>query len=904
MRWRPELLQLEDRLTPSTIGNPLARPVDVVVAGGFSNPTNQGLTPDQVRGAYGLPALAFNGVVGDGAGQTIAIVDGYDDPNVASDLASFDSYYGTTSNELNARAVSSFFSKVGQNGGAPPTATDSTGGWESEEALDVEWAHVIAPEANIILVEANDGSLANLLPADAWAATSSGAKVISNSWTYYNSQTGATEFSGETSDDHYFTTTGVTFAFASGDLGQVAWPSASPDVVSVGATNLGVNADDTYNAETLWNDTSGSSGRGKSAYESRPAFQNGVSGVVGSQRGTPDVSMVGGDKNSFFNANVGGLSIYDSYNGKGQNWYNVLGTSAATPQWAGLIAIANQGRASAGLGALDGVTQTLPTLYGLSPADFHGVSSTQYNLQTGLGTPVANLLVRDLAGLTVDYTTPPNGTHTVDVKVVGTNYIVTDNNAQVLSKPVSQTAAIFLTAGAGSASTFDIDSSVTVPVRLYLFGTSGNDTFSAGASTVTLAGGASLSWQGSIKGVGVCGLGGADTLNVAAGLTAAVTFDDTTGTSSIQMSGTTGNDTWNTSPNVIARAGDVNISWQGGTTTVTVSGQGGSDVLGIAAGMTAPITFNDTNGSGQLNMFGTSGNDTWNTATNIIERAGDPNVSWQGGTTTITVYGEGGSDVLGIVPGMTAPITFNDGTGSGQINMFGTSGNDTWNTATNIIDRVGDPNVSWQSGTTTITVYGEGGSDVLGIVPGMTAPITFNDGTGSGHINMFGTSGNDTWNTATNIIDRVGDPNVSWQSGTTTVTVYGEGGSDVLGIAAGMTAAITFNDTNGSGQINMQGAAGNDTYTTGTNANSITRTGDATVSWVGGTTNVTVYGNGGSDTLNVEAGLTYSLTFNITGGTGTINLYGSGPFSTGSDYVKDGNFYVYWAGGTPTINEY
>src|SRR5207302_708967 len=110
------LLALEDRLTPAPF------------------------TPDQVRHAYGIDAIPlFGGTTkADGTGITIAIVDAFDDPNIAADLASFDSTYGTAANWLNARPVASFFTKVNQTGGSALPAANT--GWAGEIALDVEWA--------------------------------------------------------------------------------------------------------------------------------------------------------------------------------------------------------------------------------------------------------------------------------------------------------------------------------------------------------------------------------------------------------------------------------------------------------------------------------------------------------------------------------------------------------------------------------------------------------------------------------------------------------------------------------------------------------------------------------------------------------------------------------------------
>ena len=152
---------------------------------GSSSPT--GLSPSQVQSAYGLNQISFGSVTGNGAGQTIAIIDAYIDPNIASDLQKFDSQYGL-------QAPPSFTQYV-QNGFLPTDA-----GWSLETALDVEWAHAMAPAANIVLVEAQP-TLNDLFSAVSFASHLPGVSVVSMSW-------GASEFAGESAYDSIFTTPG------------------------------------------------------------------------------------------------------------------------------------------------------------------------------------------------------------------------------------------------------------------------------------------------------------------------------------------------------------------------------------------------------------------------------------------------------------------------------------------------------------------------------------------------------------------------------------------------------------------------------------------------------------------------------------------------------------------------
>ncbi len=392
-------------------------------ADGTASPDSAALTPDQVRGAYGITGLTVNGVVGTGAGQTIAIVDAYDDPTAATDLATFSTFYGLPAAN---------FTKIGQNGqpisGANNPGTDPAGPtyvtgestWEGEESLDIEWAHVIAPDAAIVLVECNsDGN--DLYTGVLAARQLPNVSVISMSW-------GGDEYASETSDDTtYFTTPaghqGITFVASAGDNGiyepgdasdTVApeYPAASPNVVSVGGTSL-FPSGDAYGSETGWGNgalssTAGGGGGGVSAYESAPAYQTFVTGDIGGGfRTYPDVAMLADPAT--------GVSIVDSYDTGSAStpWIDGLtgGTSLAAPMFGGVMAIVNQERTSQGLATLDGKSQTLPHLYELPDAAFHDITSgdngdqagTGYDLVTGRGSPVGTQMVADLTANYIGY---------------------------------------------------------------------------------------------------------------------------------------------------------------------------------------------------------------------------------------------------------------------------------------------------------------------------------------------------------------------------------------------------------------------------------------------------------------------------------------------------------------------
>jgi hypothetical protein len=250
-------------------------------------------------------------------------------------------------------------------------------------------------------VEATTASYANLFTAVRYAAAQKGVVAVSMSW-------GGSEFSGETAYDSSSltppsTNPDVVFVNSSGDSGSPAnYPSTSPDVLSVGGTSLTLSSSGAYESETVWDDSLGTSGGGISKYESQPAFQKGVVTQSTTKRTDPDVS---------YDADPAtGFPVYQTYgNSPSTPWLEYGGTSDASPQWAALIAIADQGRIAAGESPLSNAT-LMPMLYQAPSTDFHdittghsgGTSSYKatvgYDLATGIGTPVANQLVSTLVG--------------------------------------------------------------------------------------------------------------------------------------------------------------------------------------------------------------------------------------------------------------------------------------------------------------------------------------------------------------------------------------------------------------------------------------------------------------------------------------------------------------------------
>ncbi|HTU23304.1 MAG TPA: S53 family peptidase [Gemmataceae bacterium] len=385
-------------LNDSSASEPTAMPIGEAVpigetspAGGTTPPTGS-FSPSQIIQAYAFNQISFASYTGNtlpGAGQTIAIIGAYNDPDIASDLQTFDSYYGI--------AAPPSFTVLNENGGSTlPTGTNA--GWAGEVSYDVEWAHAIAPGANILLVEANSPSWSDLMTAVTTASNQPGVSVVSMSWGGVESGLEASQVSSYDSD---FTTpsghTGVTFVAATGDVpisgSEPEYPSTSPNVLAVGGTELTTDTSGDYESEEGW---SGSVG-GISVYEPLPSYQpgtyqNGSTEYTSTMRMVPDVSL-----------NAVNSDVYDSFSGGG--WQSFAGTSAAAPIWAALIAIADQGRALDGEGTLVGATQTLPAIYQMPSTNFHDITTGNngtysagpgYDLVTGLGTPIANLVINSL----------------------------------------------------------------------------------------------------------------------------------------------------------------------------------------------------------------------------------------------------------------------------------------------------------------------------------------------------------------------------------------------------------------------------------------------------------------------------------------------------------------------------
>ena len=437
-----------------------------------------GLAPATVGAVYGLRTGLVSPTSAIGAGQVIAIIDAYHDPNALSDLDTFDAQYGypalatcSGAPPFTASTGACFYQADPQ--GTPSTDSD----WAVEESLDIEWAHAEAPGATIVLVEA--ASTASLMSAVSWA-NDNGATEVSMSWA-------SGEYSTETSYDSYFdaksTSTGapIIYTAAAGDSGHGAvYPAASPNVIAVGGTTLngcsGTSCAD-FSSETTWSD----SGGGVSAYEKIPAYQSGyggpvysessggISALTGAMRGIPDVSF-DADPNT-------GVSVYDSTGYAGQSgWFTVGGTSVGAPNWAGIFA-AGADNATALQGAQD--------IYGGGYASYlrditsgsNGICGTDctagtgYDLVTGLGSPI-NYPPPPPPSPTVTSVSPSSGPSTggTAVTVTGAGFVAGSTTVDFGSTPathVSVSSPEQLSATSPAGTTGEVYVTVTT-----LFGTS------------------------------------------------------------------------------------------------------------------------------------------------------------------------------------------------------------------------------------------------------------------------------------------------------------------------------------------------------------------------------------------------------------------------------------------------
>ncbi len=348
-----------------------------------------GFGPSDLQSAYALPSSSA------GSGQTVAIVDAYDDPNAESDLATYRSQYGLPA----CTSASGCFKKVNQTGGTSLPTADS--GWAEEESLDLDMVSAVCPNCRILLVEATSPTMANLGTA-VNTAVSLGAKYVSNSYG------GGESSSDPTTDTQYFNHPGVAITVSSGDDGYgVEYPAASRYVTAVGGTSLSRNSSARGWGETAWS----GAGSGCSAYDAKPSWQTDTGC---SRRTVADVSAVA-DPNT-------GLAVYDTYGVGG--WVVVGGTSASSPIIAGVYALG--GTPSSGSypasypyahpGSLNDVTSGSN---GSCSPSYLCTAGPGYDGPTGLGTPngTTAFSAGSSSGNTVTVTNPGSQTWTVGTAV-------------------------------------------------------------------------------------------------------------------------------------------------------------------------------------------------------------------------------------------------------------------------------------------------------------------------------------------------------------------------------------------------------------------------------------------------------------------------------------------------------
>jgi hypothetical protein len=322
--------------------------------------TPSGYGPSDLQGAYSLPA---NG----GSGQTIAIVDAYDDPSAESDLAVYRQQYGLPA----CTTANGCLQKVDQRGGTNYPMTDA--GWAGEISLDLDMVSAIAPNAHILLVE-TDSSDVNSLGAGVDTAVAMGAKFVSNSYGSSDDPQEATTY------DAYYNHPGVAVVAASGDNNYgVSYPAASQYVTAVGGTTLTRDLNTARGwSESVWQRAPYGPGSGCSQYEPKPAFQHDTGCT---NRTVADVSAV-----------ADGVAVYQTFGAHAPGWNEFGGTSVATPIIA--AAYADAGTPAPGTypnsypyAAQGGLNDITTGSNGICSPTYLCTAGPGYDGPTGLGTP-------------------------------------------------------------------------------------------------------------------------------------------------------------------------------------------------------------------------------------------------------------------------------------------------------------------------------------------------------------------------------------------------------------------------------------------------------------------------------------------------------------------------------------
>lgn len=372
--------------------------------------------PTEMREAYNVPATY------DGSGQTIIIVDAYGDPQIESDLKLFDGLFGLP-------APPSF---TIYHGSATQTAgIHAAASWAGETALDVEWAHAIAPNANLVLIEAPSSSGNAINTVERRIVPNYPGAIVSQSFGLQESAISGGGNNTQVQQAHknyqLFTSLGDTVIASAGDFGasngtnvnSPQYPASDPLVTSIGGTEanpypLGLCPSATpaeaaadichYGGEQTWNEPDIASvpvatGGAPSLIWDAPSYQDGVTGL--STRAVPDVAYNAAINGGVLVALEGGIFLFG-------------GTSCGSPQWAGIFALVNQARVAGGKPSIGAPNTALYNIYKSARygSDFHDITAgnntlvgaplagysavTGYDLTTGIGTPNAANLISDL----------------------------------------------------------------------------------------------------------------------------------------------------------------------------------------------------------------------------------------------------------------------------------------------------------------------------------------------------------------------------------------------------------------------------------------------------------------------------------------------------------------------------
>jgi len=325
-----------------------------------------------------------------GGSGAIALVEAYDYPTAANDLAVFSSHFGLPPANL----------AIVYATGTKPPPDPFAGGWDAEQALDMEWAHAMAPQAKIFLVQAASQDLSDLLTAEQVASnavTAAGGGEVSNSWGY-------PEQSSYNLDDSYFTSPGVVYFASSGDYPfTLSYPAVSPNVIAAGGTSLQRDGSGNFTGEVYWDNFCGGGGGGLSTIENRPSYQDVIASIVGTHRGVPDISS---DADC-----LTGPAVYDStpWNGQVPGWFQAGGTSVSSPTLAGIANVAGAADTAAALAEIYTDYGTIE--YSREYRDItQGDSNCKvgWDICTGVGSP---LTYAAMAGpdfsITAKFTPPP-----------------------------------------------------------------------------------------------------------------------------------------------------------------------------------------------------------------------------------------------------------------------------------------------------------------------------------------------------------------------------------------------------------------------------------------------------------------------------------------------------------------